>query len=369
MKLKAREIINAMDSWAESKLIDSWDNTGFQVGEDETTVSRVLISLDMNEAVLEKAIKNDCEMIITHHPIVFKPLKSLTNKTYKERLILNAIKNNIVIYNAHSNLDLAKGGVNDVLANLLHLKNIDSIRKVKVDKLYKFVVYVPESHAQYIREVLGDMGAGSIGNYSHCTFSTKGIGTFLPKQNSNPYIGTAGEIENVVEIKIETIIEEKNLLKTVNEVLKNHPYEEVAYDIYELINQGNVYGYGRVGDIEKIKLEDYLDFVKSSLNVKFLKVYGDIDDKYISRVAVCGGSGSEFIYDAYKESADIYITGDIKYHDAELGTQLGLVLVDAGHYHTEKTILPEIKKYLENEFNNSLIITIYEESSVNCQLY
>lgn len=366
--MKARDIIHAMDSWAKSKLIDSWDNTGFQVGHDDINVQRILISLDINEDVLNKAIKEDCQMIITHHPLIFKPFKRLTNETYKERLILNVIKHNIVIYNAHSNMDLAKGGVNDVLAELLHLKNHNPLRQVKSDKLYKFVVYVPESHAQIIKEVLGDMGAGSIGNYSHCTFSTKGIGTFLPKQDANPFIGTIGEIEKVNELKIETIVKEENLFKTVNEVIKNHPYEEVAYDIYELINQGDTYGYGRIGDIEKTQVRDYLDIVKFQLDVKNLKVYGDIE-KNISRVAVCGGSGSEFIYDAYKLGADIYITGDIKYHDAEMGIQLGLVLVDAGHYHTEKVILPIIKEYLDNKFKNNLDIKVYEESSVNCQLY
>lgn len=306
-----------MDKWSKSKLIDSWDNTGFQVGDDDKLIQKILISLDINSDVLNKAIKEDYQMIITHHPIIFKPLKKITNENYKERLIMEAIKHNIVIYNAHSNLDLAKGGVNDVLADMLHLKNTSSLRQVKSDTLYKFAVYVPESHAQTIMDVLGDMGAGSIGNYSHCTFSTKGIGTFLPKQSANPFIGITGELERIDEIKIETVVKEEYLLRTVSEVIKNHPYEEVAYDIFELINDGDIYGYGRIGDITKIKIADYLDFIKSQLDVKTLRVFGDTQ-RYISKVAVCGGSGADFIYDAYKLGAEVYITGDIKYHDAEL---------------------------------------------------
>ncbi|MBC8588363.1 Nif3-like dinuclear metal center hexameric protein [Paratissierella segnis] len=263
--MKAKDIINAMDSWADSKLIDSWDNTGFQVGCDDSHIERILVALDTNEDVLNTAIKENYQMIITHHPIIFKPLNSITNRTYKERLILSAIREDITIYNAHSNLDLAIGGVNDILADMLELKNATclSISKIYDDKIY---------------------------------------------------------------------------------------------------------GYGRIGDIEKRTAIEYLGLVKSKLDVDYISVFGDIN-KSISRVAVCGGSGSDFIYDAYKMGADIYITGDIKYHDAEMAVQLGLLLADAGHYHTEKIILSEIKKYLDERFHNEIYIKIYEEPSVKCQLY
>lgn len=263
--MEAKDIMKAMDSWAEKKLIDSWDNTGFQVGYDDSSIERILISLDINDDVLDTAIEEDYQMIITHHPIIFKPLNSITNRTYKERLILRIVKEGITIYNAHSNLDLAIGGVNDVLADVLELKNPTCLGISKID-------------------------------------------------------------------------------------------------------DDKIYGYGRVGDIKKRTTKEYLDLVKTKLDVEHISVYGDMD-KSISRVAVCGGSGSDFIYDAYKIGADIYITGDIKYHDAEMAAQLGLILVDAGHYHTEKIILPEIKKYLEDKFHNDIYIKIYEEPSVKYQLY
>lgn len=253
-----------MNTWALPSLIDSWDNTGFQIGDDNKKVERILIALDLDSKVLEKAIDEDFQMIITHHPLIFKPMKSITNLTHKEKIIYDLIKNQIVVYNAHTNLDQAEGGVNDELGKLLGLKNPHILR---------------ENHG----------------------------------------------------------------------------------------NETNPYGYGKIGDIESIKLLDYLDIIKKNLQLEDLIVYGNIDRK-VNRVAVCGGSGSEFIYDAYEKGACIYITGDVKYHDAQLGDELGLTIIDAGHYHTEKIILPIIKKYL-NKNNSNLYIEIWDKPSPDYKIY
>lgn len=245
-----------MSQLAPSQLIDSWDNTGFQIGNDEKDVKRILISLDLDERVYKRAVDGDFHMIITHHPAIFKPITSITTSTYKERLLFNLIQKDIVVYNAHTNLDRANNGVNDELARLLELRNVQ---------------------------------------------------------------------------------------------------------ILECVEEGE-YGYGRVGDIEKQSLKDYLNFVKERLDTEHLIVYGNAD-RIVKRVAVCGGSGSEFIHDAYRKGACIYITGDIKYHDAQYGMELGLTIVDAGHYHTEKVILPVIKEYLYKKIEGDIYVEIWKEPS------
>ncbi|MBU5438241.1 Nif3-like dinuclear metal center hexameric protein [Tissierella sp. MSJ-40] len=360
--MKVKDIIEFMDNWALPKLIDKWDNTGFQIGNEDRKVERILISLDLDDRVLNKALEERYDMIITHHPLIFKPLEKITTLSYKEKLVYNLIREDIAVYNAHTNLDLAKNGVNDELAKLLGLKNSIPLQKNYEEDLYKLVVFVPLTHADIIREVLGNNGAGYIGNYSHCTYNIEGFGTFLPMEGTTPYIGNEGELEKVREARIETIVQKDRLSNIIKEMLNVHPYEEVAYDIYPLENKGDKYGYGRVGDIYETSLQEYLNYVKEKLDTPYLTVYGNMNKK-VKRVAVCGGSGSSFIHDSYIHDADLYITGDIKYHDAQLAYELGLTLVDAGHFNTEKVILPVIKEYLIKKTNNTVNIDMLNEPS------
>ncbi|NLW40258.1 MAG: Nif3-like dinuclear metal center hexameric protein [Tissierellia bacterium] len=366
--MRAIEIIKLLDQWALPNLIDQWDNTGFQIGDPNREVTNILISLDLDRDVFLEALERDVQMIITHHPIIFKPLERITRQSYKERLIYDIIKEDIVVYNAHTNLDLTPGGVNDVLANALGISDHEPLKATYEEPLYKLVVFVPKDYAAIIRKVLGDMGAGWIGNYSHCTYNVEGIGTFMPLEGTKPFIGKAYELEQVEEIRIETIVEGDRLNEVIEEMIKHHPYEEVAYDVYPLKNKGKSYGYGRIGHIKEMALMDYLDMVKRSLQLDRLIVYGKQDIK-VKKVAVCGGSGSSFIYHAYKKGADVYITGDIKYHDAQYANELGLTLVDAGHYHTEKVILPVIKNYLEKRLENQVAIYLFEKSSPPYLIY
>lgn len=366
--MKAIEIVNLLDRWVPKYLVEKWDNTGFQIGDPEKEVKRILLSLDLTKEVFQRALEIQAHMIISHHPLIFKPLKSITKLTSKENLIYNIIKEDIVVYNAHTNLDLASNGVNDVLASILELKNTRPLNRIYEEPLYKLVVFVPNSYRDKVRKVLGEEGAGWIGNYSHCTYNIEGIGTFMPREGTNPYIGNIYELEEVRETRIETIVEKKDLNKVINKMLEVHSYEEVAYDIYPLMNQGKIFGYGRIGEIEKTTLTNYLDKIKKNLDVEYLIVYGPID-KEIENVAVCGGSGSSFIYDAYSNKADVYITGDIKYHDAQYAQELGLIVVDAGHFHTEKVILPVIKKYLDDKTKGNVQIDIFKQSSPQYVVY
>lgn len=360
--MKASDIVQLMEQWAPPYLIDEWDNTGFQLGDMEKEVNKIIVALDLDRQVLKEALEEKAEMIITHHPLIFKPLKAIRKQNYKESLIMDLIREDIVVYNAHTNLDLAVDGVNDELAKLLNLKNVQPLKVNYVEPLYKFVVFVPKSHASTIREVLGNEGAGFIGNYSHCTYNVEGIGTFMPLEGTSPYIGELNKLEEVEEIRIETIVEKKALKRVVAKVLEHHPYEEVAYDIYPLENKGKSFGYGRVGEIARTKLAEYLDLVKRQLNLDKLIVYGNLD-KEISKVAVCGGSGATFIHDAYLKGADVYITGDVKYHDSQYANELGLTIVDAGHFDTEKVILPVIKKYIEEKTQKAVTVKVYDKSS------
>lgn len=351
-----------MEKWAPNYLIEQWDNSGLQIGNPEQKINKILVALDLDKRVLNKALELGANMIITHHPIIFSPLKSINKLNYKEGLIYHVIKNNLVVFSAHTNLDMADGGVNDVLAERLGLENTRILKPIYGESLYKLAVFVPHSHRNLLLEKLGDAGAGLIGDYSHCTYNIDGVGTFKPLAGANPYLGKVNQLERVEEARIETLVQEKDLNKVIRAIIQAHPYEEVAYDIYKLKNKGKEFGYGKIGEIKERPLEEYIEIVKKELDLEHIIVYGD-SKRMVKKVAVCGGSGANFIKDAAMKGADIYITGDIKYHDAQHGDEMGLTILDAGHFHTEKVILAKIKEYLENNINTTIEIQIYKESS------
>lgn len=358
--MKVNKVISILNRLAPPFLIDSWDNSGLQIGSTEKQVEKMLVSLDLSENTLKKAIEEKVDMIITHHPFLFTKLSYISLDDKKGKMIRDIIKNDITVFSMHTNLDMCEGGVNDVLCELLEISEGKPLSKFIADRLYKVAVFVPKDYSEQVREALGASGAGFIGNYSHCTFSSNGTGRFLPSEHTNPFIGTTNELEAVDEEKIETIVDEHKLQTVISAMIKAHPYEEVAYDIYPLNNKGQLYGYGRVGNLsESITLKDFSKIVDDKLECKDLRIYGDLN-KTIKKVAVCGGSGASFIKDAYRENADIYITGDIKYHDAQLAQELDIALLDAGHFETEKPSIYLLEKYL-NE-NTDLDISTYEES-------
>lgn len=366
--MRVADIVDIMDRIAPPILTDSWDNTGLQLGNIEKEVKKVLVSLDLDEVTLKKAKEVGADMIITHHPLIFKPLEKITSESYKGKIILDIIKEDMAVFSAHTNLDIVDGGVNDVFAELMGLEDVEVLKCTQKESLLKLVIYVPKDYSDRIRDVLGKSGAGWVGNYSHCTYNVNGFGTFMPHSGTNPFIGSENKLEIVEETRVETIVKESNLNFVLYEILKVHPYEEVAYDIYPLENQGVQYGYGRVGNIDETPVSNFLNKLKEKLEVKNLKVFGKIDGN-VSRIAFCGGSGGDFIQDAYDKSADLYITGDIKYHEAQLANELNLLLIDAGHYNTEKIILPKIKKKLEQLTNNEIEVIINSHSTAPFLIY
>jgi dinuclear metal center YbgI/SA1388 family protein len=356
------DITKVIENFAPLYLVEEWDNSGLQVGNLKNEVNRVLLSLDVTERTIEKAIENKCELIITHHPFLFNPVSSIDFSSTKGKFIEKLIKANINVYSAHTNLDITNEGVNDILANIIGIKNEKVLKSTVYDYLYKIVVYLPKTHERNILNALSSSGAGFIGNYSDCSFSSIGVGRFKPLEGSNPFIGELNEVEEVEEVRIEAIVTKKILHKTIYEVKKAHPYEEVALDIIKLENLNEQYGYGRVGDIDPISFNEALDRIKSSLGTQNLIVYGGKDIQ-IKRIAVCGGSGSDFIVDAKRENADLYLTADIKYHDAQLAKELNMVLIDAGHFYTEKPILNKLKEVIEEKLDNNIECIIFEDPS------
>lgn len=359
--MKVKNIIEILNRLAPEFLIDSWDNSGLQLGSTRGEVKRILISVDLSEDTLKKAIEEKVHMIVTHHPFIFGKFSNISLDGQRGKMIKDLIKNDMTVFSMHTNLDMCEGGVNDRLCELLGIKSEKPLSKFLTDKLYKISVFVPKSHSEKVREALGKSGAGFIGDYSNCSFSSEGIGRFLPRDSANPFIGTSGKMEEVEEEKIETIVDEHKLQRIIDDMIKAHPYEEVAYDIYPLENKGNVYGYGRVGDLDKeTTLKDFAKLVNKELNCRDLRIYGDLDKK-VKKIAVCGGSGSGFIKNASRENVDAYVTGDIRYHDAQLAKELGLTILDAGHYETEEASVDLLKNYLQ-EANEDLEIITYKES-------
>ncbi|TJX68725.1 Nif3-like dinuclear metal center hexameric protein [Soehngenia saccharolytica] len=356
------DIINVIENYAPLFLSEEWDNPGLQVGSLSNNVNKVLLSLDLTEGAIKKAIDNRCELIITHHPLLFNATSSIDLSTTKGKLIENLIKANISVYSAHTNLDLTIDGVNDILANLIGIKNTRVLKPTIDNYLYKIVVYVPKTHEQQILKALSISGAGFIGNYSDCSFSSIGIGRFKPLEGSNPFIGELNKVEEVEEVRIEAIVTKEILHKTIFEVKKSHPYEEVALDIFKLENPNEQYGYGRVGDVDPLSLNEIADIIKLRLETENLIVYCNKDIQ-IRRVAVCGGSGSDFIVEAKKENADLYLTSDIKYHDAQLAKELDLILIDAGHYYTEKPVLKKLREVINKKFGNQIECIIHQDPS------
>ncbi|MEH6978100.1 MULTISPECIES: Nif3-like dinuclear metal center hexameric protein [Bacillus] len=342
------EVISLFESMYPKHLAMEGDKIGLQIGALNKQVQHVLIALDVTKAVVEEAIQIGANVIIAHHPLIFSPLKAIhTDKAYG-RIIEMCIKNDIAVYAAHTNVDVAKGGVNDLLAEALGLQNTEVLAPTYSEEMKKIVVCVPATHAEEVRKALGGAGAGYIGNYSHCTFNSEGIGTFMPGEGTTPYIGGTGQLERVEEVKIETIIPAPLERKVVKAMLTAHPYEEVAYDVYPLDNKGETLGLGKIGYLqEEMTLGQFAEHVKSALDVKGARVVGDLDDK-VRKVAVLGGDGNKYITQAEFKGADVYVTGDMYYHVAHDAMMLGLNIVDPGH-NVEKVMKQGVQKQLQQK--------------------
>ncbi len=333
--MKIADVVSYLEEIAPLSLQESYDNAGLIVGNPNTEINSVLLSVDVTESVVEEALQLGANLIISHHPIVFSGLKRFNGNNYIERVVIKAIKNDIAIYAAHTNLDsLLQKGVNSKICEKLGLVNTKILSPSK-GKLNKLVVFVPVNNAKQVRDAMFDAGAGNIGNYDSCSFNANGKGSFKATADANPYVGEKNKLHFEEEIRIETVVPKHLLGKVISAMIKVHPYEEVAYDVYSLNNVWNEVGAGMVGElVEPINELDFLRFVKERFNCEVIK-YTQLLNRKVKKIAVCGGAGSFLLNDAIRSKADVFITGDFKYHQY-LDAENRIVIADIGHYESEQ---------------------------------
>ncbi len=333
-KIRVKEICSFLDKAIPLSYQASYDNAGLQIFPGDEETGSALLAVDLTEDVLDEAISLGCGLIITHHPLIFFPVKSLTGKSRTERIILSAIKNNISVYSAHTNLDSAPGGVSWKMAEKLSLQNVKVLAPMK-NRLLKLVTWVPESHIEKVRDAVFRVGAGVIGNYDRCSFNVRGYGTFRGNEETNPFAGEKGREHHEDEVRFETVLQSHMKRDVLKALLESHPYEEAAYDFFMLDNEFSGAGEGCVGELEtEVSEPDFLHKLSEIFGAKGIR-YSPLRNRSIKRVAMCGGAGSSLIGDAICSGADIYISGDIRYHD--FGNAAGdILLADIGHFESEK---------------------------------
>ncbi len=346
---KIQDVISHLSQVVPLSFQESWDNCGLLVGNPNNSVSSVLLSVDVTEEIVEEAKAKGANLIVAHHPIIFKGLKSLTGKNYVERTVIKAIQADIAIYVLHTNLDVLPEGVSHQLAEQLQLKNTKAIDSSPVS-LKKISVFVPNNYVQEVSLAMFDAGAGQIGNYDHCSFCTEGEGHFRALEGTNPFVGEQGKDHSEAETKVEVICADYLVSKVIDAMKQKHPYEEVAYDIYPLDLKDNRVGLGKIGVLETEMSEaDFFDYVKKQLDIQNFR-HSPLLNKKIKTVAVCGGSGS-FLTSKVKHKADAYITADIKYHDF-FDAENDILLMDIGHYESERFCKDIFYDIINKKFSN-----------------
>ncbi|MFN3530676.1 MAG: Nif3-like dinuclear metal center hexameric protein [Bacteroidia bacterium] len=352
-QLYVADVNRLLEHWAPPELQESYDNSGLLVGDARMPVSGILVSLDLTEAVIDEAMARGCNLIVSHHPIIFGKLKRLVGTDYVQRAVMKAIKNDVALYALHTNLDNIRQGVSAHMAEALGLQNC-SVLAPKHDLLAKLVTFVPEASASGVRQALFEAGAGWLGNYSHASFNSQGTGTFRPEEGSNPYSGVPGKIQYEPEIKVEVLFERWKQQRIVHALKQAHPYEEVAYDLLPLGNASAEYGSGIVGDLLKPMAElELLQHIKKCFGgmIRYTALLG----KPITRVALCGGSGSFLLPNALQAGAQLLLTADFKYHQF-FDADNRIVIADIGHYESEQFTKDLIANYLSKKITTFAVL-------------
>ncbi len=332
--MKAGELCSYLDTAVPLSLQESYDNSGLQVGRPGKEINAALLTLDVTEEVLGEAVSKGCDIIISHHPVIFNGLKKLAWNTPAERIIARAIKDDIAIYSSHTNLDMLSNGVSGKMAERLGLSDMKILQPLK-GRLIKLVTFVPDDHLDRVRDAVFSAGAGSIGNYDRCGFVASGTGSFRAGEGTNPFAGERGQMHFENESRFETVLFAHFRDQVVKALLEAHPYEEVAYDLYPLENDNIDLGLGCYGYLQDALSErDFLELVAGRLESGGLR-YSNLNGKMIRKVAVCGGSGSSLLRDAVACRADAFVTGDIKYH-TWFDADNSILLADCGHFESEK---------------------------------
>jgi len=344
-----KKFIAELEKWAPPALQESYDNAGLLTGSPDWEATGALITLDVTEEVVQEAVRKNANLIIAHHPIIFRGLKKLTGSNYVERTVIAALKNDVAIYAIHTNLDNVITGVNRKIADRLGLGHV-KILDPKKGNLRKLTFFVPVENTQQVLDALFETGAGSIGEYSECSFRVTGTGTFKPSQKANPHIGTQLKLEEVREDRVELMFPAYLEGAVVAALKKAHPYEEVAYYLHTLENQNQETGAGMIGQLpQPLSVAAFLDHLKFSMNLKVVK--HTHFSGTIQTVAVCGGSGSFLLRNALGDGADAFVTSDFKYHEF-FDAEGRLMICDIGHYESEVFTKELLFEHLSDKFNN-----------------
>jgi dinuclear metal center YbgI/SA1388 family protein len=352
--MRIKDVLQQLEQWAPKAFQESYDNCGIQAGNANTELTGVLISLDVTEKVIDEAIQRQCNLIVSHHPLLFKGVKSITGKNDIERCLIKAIKHDITLYAIHTNLDHVSNGVNYKICQLLGLQNLHTLVP-KTGLLSKLITYVPIEDKETVLTALFEAGAGEIGNYSSCAFRTDGVGSFKPNSAANPTIGKANKLEQVAETKIETIFPTHLQAAIVSTLKKVHPYEEVAFDIFALQNEWDSIGAGMYGTLDKpMTVKEFNAHLKQRMNLMTFKFTSSFQGK-IEKVAVCGGSGSFLLKNALSVGAQAFVTADFKYHEF-FDAEDKILVADIGHYESEVYTKDLIYDYLKEKFSNIAVL-------------
>lgn len=347
---KIKDVIQYLESVAPPSYQEDYDNSGLLTGDASKEVTGVLVSLDTTEDIIREAVEKKCNLVISHHPIIFKGLKKLTGTNYVERTIIEAIRNDIAIYAIHTNLDNVAHGVNQKIAQKIGLNNTTILRPA-VSGLSKIVTFVPAENTAGVISALGEIGAGIIGNYEECSFRVTGKGTFRPNEQADPHLGETEKLNEVEEERVEMIFPTHLTNAVISGLKEHHPYDEVAYYLTDLENQDPAIGAGMIGDLKKeMAMPEFLAHLKSVMELPLIRHTADTGKK-ISKVAVCGGAGGFLLRQAIQEQADIFVTSDIKYHEF-FDAENVIVLADIGHYESEVFTKELIGELLTEKFTN-----------------
>ncbi|MBW1813120.1 MAG: Nif3-like dinuclear metal center hexameric protein [Deltaproteobacteria bacterium] len=369
MKATVADIIQVMERVAPVQLAEDWDNVGLQVGEKSWPVKKIWIALDPTPEVVTAACKNKVDLLITHHPLIFSALTNVDFSTYPGSIIRLAGNHKLAIFSAHTNLDNTRTGLNDILAKKIGLKNIKVLKQSKTEGIYKLVVFIPAAFEKRILDALIEMNSVTAGHYNQCSFRHYEQAPFTQRKEATSLKEStsekeSGRIESADEIRVEATVNKENLSKVIDTIKTLHPYDVMPYDIYPLFTQETGNGTGRIGElIISARLSCFADNIRKKFGIKFIKIVGN-PDMHIDRAAVCSGSGSSLMNEFISSGAQVFVSGDLRYHDARLAEQADLAIIDIGHFVSEFIIVDELEKRLRKIFDEKQIEVSVEACSI-----
>jgi dinuclear metal center YbgI/SA1388 family protein len=353
MSATLRDILNLLESRYPSAWAVSGDRIGLEVGHPDKQIDAILVALEVSSAIIAEARQREAQLLLTHHPLLYQPLKDLREDRPGGRLLADLLRAGLAMISCHTNLDIAPGGLNDYLAQALELTDIEVLTPTTRDPWYKLVVFVPAGYEDPVRQALGDAGLGVIGRYSHCAFASPGQGTYRPLTGAQPFQGTVGELSRVAEIRLEILTPESLLPMALSQLKKTHPYEEVAYDLYPVRHSGTPLGLGRIGSWPTPRsFSQVMSMVKGLFGVETVQVWGQ-PPRHVQRLALCSGSGGDLLLDALSRGAQIYLTGEVRHHQVPPGLQEDFAVLAVGHFANEVVFMKPWAKQLNDIFKDA----------------